>query len=84
MPSFNIIGLLVLEKKIFKCFYHLWAQWPSWSCDQSHLYKFLFPLPKEAPHKIWLWLAKRLRRRRCLKMVNNDDDDAGRRSMGIL
>ena len=25
MPSFKIIGLLVLEKKIFKGFYHIWA-----------------------------------------------------------
>ena len=25
---------------------------PSWSCDLDHLYKLLFPLPKEAPHKI--------------------------------
>ena len=27
---------------------------PSWSCDRDHLYKLSFPLPKEAPHKIWL------------------------------
>ena len=26
---------------------------PSWSCDLDHLYKLSFPLPKEAPHKIW-------------------------------
>ena len=25
-----------------------------WSCDLDHLYKLSFPLPKEAPHKIWL------------------------------
>ena len=31
-----------------------------------------FPLSKEAPHKIWLWLAKRFRRRRSLSIVNND------------
>ena len=23
-------------------------------CDLDHLYKLSFPLPKEAPHKIWL------------------------------
>ena len=27
---------------------------PTWSRDLDHLYKLLFPLPKEAPHKIWL------------------------------
>ena len=47
-----------------------------------------FPLPKEAPHKIWLRLAKRFRRRICSKMVDDDNNDntnnAGRRSMGIL
>ena len=39
-----------------KGFYHIWAWRPSWSCDLDHLYKLSFPLPKEAPHKIWLWL----------------------------
>ena len=84
MPSFKIIGLLVLEKKIFKGFYHIWAWRPSWSCDLDHLYKLSFPLPKEAPHKIWLWLAKRFQRRRCLNIVDNDDNDNRRRSKGIL
>ena len=23
----------------FKGFYHIWAWWPSWSCDQDHLNK---------------------------------------------
>ena len=67
-------------------FLRFWAflAWrPSWSCDLDHLYKLLFPLPKEAPHKIWLWLAKRFQSRRCLKMVEDDNND-GRRSMGIL
>ena len=41
------------EKKIFKSFYHIWAWWPSWSCDLYHLYKLSFPLPRETPHKIW-------------------------------
>ena len=26
----------------------------SLSCDLDHLYKLSFPLPKEAPYKIWL------------------------------
>ena len=49
-----------------------------------HLYKLSFPLPKEAPHKIWLWLAKRFQRRRCLNIVDDDDNDNGRQSKGIL
>ena len=53
IPSFVKIGPPVPEK-IFKCFYHIWAWWRSWSCDLDHLYKLWFPLPKEAPRKIWL------------------------------
>ena len=49
-------------------FLRFWAWRPSWSCDLDHLYKLLFPPPKEAPHKIWLWLVKRFQRRRRLKM----------------
>ena len=41
-------------EKIFEGFYHIWAWWPSWSCDPDAANKILFPLPKEAPHKIWL------------------------------
>ena len=35
-------------------FYHIWAWRPSWSCDPDAANKISFPLPKEAPHKIWL------------------------------
>ena len=34
--------------EVFYGFYHIWAWWPSWSCDQNHLSKLLFPHPKEA------------------------------------
>ena len=54
----------------FLWFEHFWAWLPSLSCDLDHLYKLSFPLPKEAPHKIWLWSAMRFWRRRCLKSVN--------------
>ena len=37
----------------------------------------LFPLPKEAPHKIWLRSAKRFLRRRRLKLFTTD---GGRRT----
>ena len=58
---------LVLEKKIFKGFYHIWAWQPSWSMDHDHLSNPLFPQPKEAPHEIWATLAQRLQRRSRLK-----------------
>ena len=41
-------------KKIFEGFYHKCAWQPSWSCDLYYLNKLSFPLPKEAPHEIWL------------------------------
>ena len=37
----------------FKGFYHIWAWRPFWSCDLDHLHKLSFPLPKEAPYKMW-------------------------------
>ena len=46
----------------FKGFYHIWAWRPSWSCDLDHLYKLSFPLPKEAPHKIWLLIGQEVSR----------------------
>ena len=46
------IGLLVLEKKILSGFYHIWAWWPSWSCDLDFANKLSLPLPMDAPHKI--------------------------------
>ena len=45
----------VLEKKIFKGFYHIWAWLPSWSMDRDHFSNLSFSQPKEAPHKIWEW-----------------------------
>ena len=40
------VGLPVLEKKMFKGSYHIWAWRPSWSCDVmhdlDHLYKLNF------------------------------------------
>ena len=68
----------------FKGFYHKWAWRPSWSCDLDHLYTFSFPLSKEATHEIWLWSSS-FRGEDVSKMVGDDNDDNdGRRSMGIL
>ena len=36
--------------KVF--FYHIWVWWPSWSCDQDHLNKLLFPHPKKSPYEM--------------------------------
>ena len=58
LPSFKVNGQLVLGKKIFKGFYHIWAWWPYWSCDCEGLYKSLFPQPKEALKGICLYLAQ--------------------------
>ena len=53
----------VLDKKIFEGFYHIWAWWPSWSCDQNVASKIPMQLPKEVPHKISTSSAKRFERR---------------------
>ena len=42
------------EKDFLKGFYHIWAWWPSLSCEADAANKLSFPLPKEAPHIIWL------------------------------
>ena len=46
IPSFMKIGQLVLEKKNFEGFYHIWAWRPSWSCDQDHVNNFHFLVPE--------------------------------------
>ena len=53
-----VIGLLVLEKKIFKGFYHIWAWRPCWSCDPGHLNNFSLLKGLEAVYEIWLKSAK--------------------------
>ena len=45
-------GTSVLEKKIFKGFYYIWAWWPSWSKERDHFSNLMFPQPKEAPYEI--------------------------------
>ena len=63
------------RRRFLKGFYHIWAWRPSCSRDPHAANKLSFPLPNEAPHKIWLWLAKRFQRRRCLKLWTTTDDD---------
>ena len=67
--KFKIISPLALEKKVFQGFHHIWAWWPSWSCDLGHLYKLLFPLPKDTPYEGWLRLAMQFQKRRCLNIT---------------
>ena len=67
MQTFSPKASSVLEKKIFKGFYHIWAWRPSWSTNCDHFRNRLFPLPKEAPYEIWAKLSQRLQRRSCLK-----------------
>ena len=67
MQRFSPKASLVLEKKIFKGFYHIWAWRPSWSINRNHFSNLSFPQPKEAPYEIWAKLAQRLQRRSRLK-----------------
>ena len=52
IPSFVEIGPLVLEKRIWKGFYHTLAWRPSWSSDTDAASKLSFPLPIKDPQKI--------------------------------
>ena len=53
--SFKVISLLFQRRRFLNFFYHIWAWWPSWSCDLDHSYKYMFPRsrPKEATNEIW-------------------------------
>ena len=42
------------EEDFMKSFYHICAWRSSWLCDPDVVNKLSFPLPKEAPHNIWL------------------------------
>ena len=74
IPSFMEIRPPVPEKKSFEGFLPyigvaaILVMWPGYR-KQTFV-----PLPKEAPHKIWLWLAKQFLRRRCLSIVDGRTD----------
>ena len=51
-------SLALWFRRFLKGFYHIWAWWPSWSCEPDCPNKLSFPRPMETPHEIWLWLAK--------------------------
>ena len=75
----------------FEVFYHIWAWRPSWSRDPDAVNKISFPLPKEAPHKIWLLIGQAVSEK-MLELCGRRTDDVrrtttdadGRRTMGIL
>ena len=62
------------RRRFLKGFYLIWAWRPSWSSDQDHLNKLLFPHPKESPYEIGVQLAQRFQRR-CLKMLTDGGRD---------
>ena len=68
MQRFSHKASSVLEKKIFKGFYHIWTWWQSWSVVCNHFSNLSFPCPREAPNDIWATLAQRLQRRSHLKL----------------
>ena len=79
------------RRRFLKGFYHILAWRLPWSCDPYATNKISFPLPKKAPHKIWLCSAKRFPRRcsneHCGRQTDDgrrtlDDDE--RLTMGIL
>ena len=46
------------RRRFFKVFYHIWAWWPSWSCDQNILHAFWLTYYKESSHEIWVQLGQ--------------------------
>ena len=50
--KFVEIGPLVLDKKMFEGFYHIWGWRSFWSCGNDPVNKLSFSLTMEAPHKI--------------------------------
>ena len=61
-----------------KDFYHIWAWRPSWSCDLDHLYKLLFPLPKDAPQKNLALIGQAVSEEKMFEIVDGRTDDDGR------
>ena len=59
-------------------FYHKWAWRPSWSCDPDAANKLLFPLPKEAPHKILALIGQAVLEKKMFEIVNDGRTDDGR------
>ena len=80
-PSFVEIGPPVPEE-IFYGFYHIWAWQPSWSCDLDHLYKLLFPLPKDAPHEVLALIGQAVSEETIFEIVDRLRTDDGQTDAG--
>ena len=86
IPSLVKIGSLIPE--IFEGFlptYHIWARWPSWSCDpvatnilsfpllnEHQVNKFSFPCTQKLTYKIWLKMAQWFLRKANFNSYVND------------
>ena len=70
MQRFSPKACLVVEKKILKSFYHIWAWRQPWSMDLDQFSNLSSPWSEEAQYKIWAKLAQRLQKRSRLKSVN--------------
>ena len=58
----------------FMGYYHIWAlpymgMGPFGHVTKMTFTKLMFPLPKKAPRKVWLRLAKWFKRKRCMKIM---------------
>ena len=60
----------VLEKKLFKGFYHIWAWRPFWSMNSDHFSNLSLPRPNKAQYEIWANFAQWLQRR-SFEILNN-------------
>ena len=69
IPRFSLEAFLILEKKIFKCFYPIWTWRPSCSMMQNRWNKIIVPLRQKAQCKIGWKLVKLFQRRRGLKIT---------------
>ena len=70
MQRFSPKASSVLEKKIFKGFYHIWAWRPSWSTNRDHFSNLLFPQPKEAPYEIWTKIGPEAPEEKLFEILN--------------
>ena len=58
------------RRRVFKCFYHIWAWHPSCSMVPNHSKKLSIPIQQKAPCGIWWKLLKQFLRRRHLILHN--------------
>ena len=71
---------MVLEKKIFKGIYHIWAWLPSWPCDPDAPNKLSSPSTQGGSTLNLALIGQAVLEKIMFEIVNAD----GRRIMGIL